>query len=334
MMSNAGNMDNKRTPPLHVVTSALTRRRPEMLGALIDSWGAMEVPENTRVSFLIVENDDAPLSRETVEGYGVLKNGCKLSYVHEPELGIPFGRNRAAKEAIAENADLLAFVDDDEIVAQNWLTELIAAYRNSGAVLIGGPLRVKKTDRSLGLIDRLMDHCIERRYLRKETRAARRADLNGTPGVTIVTNNWLGETSLFSQHGIWFDEKMRFTGGTDSKLCAEVKAAGLPTAWAAEAAVYEEIPLERLAVSYQFKRGRDQSSTNYHRKLEKKPAAKLNVLVSIPIKVLIVLGLIVALPFTRGRTLLDAVRTSGWIAGRIDALMGRRSDLYKTVTGD
>jgi hypothetical protein len=44
--------------------------------------------------------------------------------------------------------------------------------------------------------------------------------------------------------------------------------------------------------------------------------------------------LVIALPLTGGRTLLDVVRTSGWIAGRFDALFGRRSDLYKTVTGD
>jgi succinoglycan biosynthesis protein ExoM len=327
-------MKNARADHLKVVVAALTRRRPEMLGALIASWGAMDLPARTEVTFLIVENDDAPRSAEIVESYGTLRNGTRLIYVHEPELGIPFGRNRAAKEAIDRGADLLAFVDDDEVVAQDWLVEMIRAYRGSEAVLIGGPLRVKKTKRGLSFVDGLMDRCITQRYRRKENRAARRADLTGTPGVTIVTNNWLAETSLFSEHGIWFDEKMRFTGGTDSKLCAEVKAAGLPTAWAAKAAVYEEIPLERLAVSYQFKRGRDQSSTNYYRKLERKPAARLNVLVSVPIKGLIVLGLIVALPFSGGRTLLDAVRTSGWIAGRFDALLGRRSDLYETVTGE
>ncbi|MGA9252400.1 MAG: glycosyl transferase, partial [Roseobacter sp.] len=192
----------------------------------------------------------------------------------------------------------------------------------------------KKTERTLSFVDGLMDKCIEQRYLRKETRAARRADLSGTPGVTIVTNNWLGETSIFEHHNIWFDEKMRFTGGTDSKLSAEVKAAGLPTAWAKDAAVYEEIPKERLSIAYQFKRGRDQSSTNYHRKIDGNAKAKLNVLVSVPIKLVIIAGLIVALPFTGGRTLLDVVRTSGWVAGRFDALFGRRSDLYKTVTGD
>ena len=327
-------MSTRRTQQLKVVVSALTRRRPEMLGALIASWGEMDVPENTQVIFLIVENDDEPRTAEYVQRFGTLANGTTVHYVHEPELGIPFGRNRAAKEAIEQDADLLAFVDDDEVVAKDWLVELIGAYRQSEAVLIGGPLRVKETERSLSFIDGLMDRCISQRYLRKEKRAARRADLNGTPGVTIVTNNWLGETSIFDEHGIWFDERMRFTGGTDSKLSAEVKAAGLPTAWAANAAVYEEIPLERLAVSYQFKRGRDQSSTNYHRKIEKKPAARLNILIAVPIKIAIVCLLVLALPITGGRTLLDVVRTSGWIAGRFDALFGRRSDLYRTVTGD
>ncbi len=305
-----------------------------MLGALIGSWGEMDLPEHSEVVLLIVENDDAPLSQEHIAGFGQLPNGTEVIYVHEPELGIPFGRNRAAKEAIKMQADLLAFVDDDEVVAKDWLVELMAAYRNSQAVLIGGPLRVKATDRKLPFLMSLMDKCVSRRYLRKETRAARRASLQGTPGVTIVTNNWLGETAIFDTHGIWFDEKMRFTGGTDSKLSAEVKAAGLPTAWAKDAAVYEEIPEERLSVAYQFKRGRDQSSTNYHRKIDNNPAAKLNVLVSVPIKLVIIAALVVALPLSGGRTLLDVVRTSGWVAGRFDALFGKRSDLYKTVTGD
>lgn len=322
------------TVPLRVTVSALTRQRPAMLSALIESWGEMSLPEDCEVRCLVVENDNAPNSEAVVTQAAPLKNGVPLDYVLETEPGIPFGRNRAAQEAIAKGADLLAFVDDDEVVAKDWLVEIIKAYRTSNAALIGGPLRVKQTERELNWLDGLMDKCIVQRYVRKETRAARKAGLSGTPGVTIVTNNWLGETALFSKRGIWFDETMRFTGGTDSKLSAEVKAAGLPTAWAVDAAVYEEIPLERLSVAYQFKRGRDQSSTNFYRKIAKKPFAKLSVLVSVPIKLVIVAGLIIALPLTGGRTLLDAVRTSGWIAGRIDALFGKRSDLYQTVTGD
>ncbi|MEM9551510.1 MAG: glycosyltransferase [Pseudomonadota bacterium] len=327
-------MTQDQTRPLSITVSALTRRRPEMLRALIGSLGEMDLPPDTRVTCLIVENDDVPNSAGVVQSFGKLPNGVDVTYAHEPELGIPFGRNRAAKEAIDHKSDLLAFVDDDEVVARDWLVEIVSAYRSSQAVLIGGPLRVKDTPRSLPSLEALMDRCIKRRYLQKETRAARRAGLDGTPGVTIVTNNWLGELRIFHDHGIWFDEAMRFTGGTDSKLCAEVKAAGLPTAWAANAAVYEEIPRERLTIGYQFKRGRDQSSTNYRRKLDKRPSARFNVLVSVPVKVLTIGILVITLPFTGGRTLLDIVRSSGWVAGRFDALLGRRSRLYESVTGD
>ncbi|MGA9253598.1 MAG: glycosyltransferase, partial [Roseobacter sp.] len=153
-------MHTDHTKTLKVVVSALTRRRPEMLGSLIGSWGTMDIPDNTQIVLLIVENDDAPRSAEHVAKYGTLENGTDVTYVHEPELGIPFGRNRAAKEAIAIGADLLAFVDDDEIVAKDWLVQLIDAYRTSEAVLIGGPLRIKKTERTLSFVDGLMHKCI------------------------------------------------------------------------------------------------------------------------------------------------------------------------------
>ena len=319
--------------PLKVMVAALTRRRPVMLTALIESWGAADLPPLTEVHFLIVENDDAPLSKTAVTEYGSLPNGAGLHYVLETEAGIPFGRNRAAKEALAMGADLLAFVDDDEVVAQDWLTEMIAAYRASDAVLLGGPLRVKPQIRSLPLVLRMMERSLDARYQRKEDRAARKADLTGTPGVTIVTNNWLGETGLFSDHGLWFDETMRHTGGTDSKFYAEVRQKGLPTGWVASAAVYEEIPTERLGLGYQFKRGRDQSSTNFHRKLASKASTRWSVLVTLPLKLIAALGLALAVPVTRGRTLLDLVRVLGWCAGRIDALFGRRSTLYTVTTG-
>ena len=75
---------------------------------------------------------------------------------------------------------------------------------------------------------------ISNRYLDKENAAAKKATLNDTGGVTIVTNNWLGETRLFSETGLWFDETMRMTGGTDAKFYAETVAAGLPVGWVPE----------------------------------------------------------------------------------------------------
>lgn len=324
-------MDRQRE--LRIVVATLTRQRPQMLRELIASWAAMALPHKVHVTCLVVENDDVPRAREIVERAHPLQNGVDIRYVIEPELGIPFGRNRAAQEAIAMGADLLAFVDDDETVAPDWLVRLIAGYRASQAVLLGAPLRAAPHDASAPWLERLVHSNVAARYRKKERRAARLANLQGTPGVTIVTNNWLGETALFSQHGIWFDEKMRFTGGTDSKFHADVRQKNLPTAWVADAFVYETIPPERLSFAYQYCRGRDQSNTAFHRKLERESFARLKLFVSLPIRIFLVVVLAIAVPLTRGQTLLPLARGMGWIAGRVGALFGRRSSLYRNVTG-
>ena len=44
-------------------------------------------------------------------------------------------------------------------------------------------------------------------------------------------------------------------------------------------------------------------------------------------------ALAIAVPLTRGQTLLPLARGMGWIAGRVGALFGRRSSLYRNVTG-
>lgn len=324
-------MDNQRQ--LKIVVACLTRQRPQMLRTLLDSIGQMSLPSAATVSCVIVENDKADQSSAIIHSLSPLQNGVEVSYFLETELGIPFGRNRAAKEALAIGADLLAFVDDDEVVAVDWLVRLVAGYRASKAVLLGAPLRAAPLHPSAGWLQRLIHSNVVARYRKKETRAARLADLTGTPGVTIVTNNWLGELTLFSQHGIWFDEAMRFTGGTDSKFHAEVRARNLPTAWVADAFVYETIPPERLSFVYQYCRGRDQSNTAFHRKLKSERFARLKLIGSLPIRLLFVLALAVAVPFSRGQTLLPLARGMGWIAGRVGALFGRKSSLYKNVTG-
>lgn len=318
---------------LRVTVAALTRQRPAMLAELLDSFGGLVPPANCTVRFLIVENDDEPRSRDEIERRGGRIGECRLDYVLEPEPGIPFGRNRAAKEAIRAGHDLLAFVDDDEIVDPAWLKNLIDGYRNSDAVLLGAPLAIQPPLPGLSRSQRAMHACIRRRYLKKERRAARRSDLTGTRRTTIVTNNWLAETAIFTGHGLWFDETMRFTGGTDAKFYAEARAKGLPTAWISNAHVYEGIPPERLDFWYQFRRGRDQSTTNFHRKIEKTPAAKWTVLITVPPKAVAVVVLAGLLLPTGGATALELSRTMGWIAGRIGALAGRKSSLYLETTG-
>ena len=305
-----------------------------MLEALLRSWSSLIIPEEVTVTFLVIENDTEARSKDLIQTLHPIFKSSKLVYALETEPGIPFARNRAARESLKMESDILLFVDDDEEVASDWLEKIIQSYRSSKAKLIGAPLRARLPEESLTLLQRLMLTNIKSRYRKKEMRASRRASLKVTSGVTIVTNNWLADTSLFSEHNIWFDESMRHTGGTDSKFCSEVIAQNIPTAWVRDAYVYETIPPERLSFLYQYRRARDQSNTNFRRKNNGTVRLNLVLVTSILIKLIAVVGLILTLPFTAGRTLMTLARALGWIAGRAGAIAGSESNLYSNTTGN
>ena len=140
---------------LTLLVAVLTRRRPHMLVALMHSLAKLQLPDNCSVSYLVVENDTEQRVLDAVQAVAPLFPAPPL-YVHEDEPGIPFGRNRAVREAIARDCDLLLFVDDDEEVAEDWLVHMVAAYRTTGAVLLGGPLRAQAPKSKLSLAQRKM----------------------------------------------------------------------------------------------------------------------------------------------------------------------------------
>ena len=326
-------MNPDQIKPLMVVMAALTRRRPEMLSTLIGSLGQMNLPENTSVSFLIVENDDAAHCEQQVLSYGTLPNGGKLDYVHEPDLGIPVARNRAAKEAIARGADLLAFVDDDEIVAQDWLVEMIKTYRNNDAVLLGGPMRLQSPEPEFNLLERMMHANLVDTLAEREVLNAQKMDEGKGNQLDIFTGNWLGETRIFSEIGLWFDENMRFTGGTDSKFSTELKAKGHTVGWAKNAYAYEAYPRERLSFSYQHQRAKGQYNNLFHQRMKERPLSRYSLILRIPRKAIEILFLAISVPLTRGKTLLKLAKRIGWVTGRVAAAFGVRSTLYTNITG-
>lgn len=199
---------------------------------------------------------------------------------------------------------------------------------------MGAPLRAKTPTEPLSYLQRKMFSNIDFRYRHKEDRARKRADLNSTNRVTVVTNNWLAETSIFTDHGLWFNESMRFTGGTDARFYSDARKAGIPTGWVADAFVYEAIPPERLSFRYQYQRARDQSNTHMSRKGLPWHSAAVQAVLGAAVKAAPCALFFIAIPLTGGRTTLNAARTLGWIAGRLGYVFGARSSLYFDVTGN
>ena len=126
---------------MRVAIGAITRRRPTTFGILLDSLASMQRPEGVDLIFLFAENDEAHQAEGVVAAFRAsVSEPVRLEL--EPRQGIPMARNKVLDMALAENADYLTFVDDDEVVAPDWLVMLIAGVRARNLELAGGPVRL------------------------------------------------------------------------------------------------------------------------------------------------------------------------------------------------
>ncbi|WP_457940349.1 glycosyltransferase family 2 protein [Mesorhizobium sp. 10J20-29] len=308
-----------------VVVAVLTYKRNELLDRLLDSYAAMENPVSYRHLLVVIDNDPFGSARQIVE---LRQSGpCDVRYFHESRRGIPIARNRALDEALSLKADALCFIDDDERPDPLWLNRLITCWQKTGAHLVGGPVEVATPPDVASVWQRAINASLAARMRRKNRMTAQRAATGGR--YTVVTNNWLCDLGWQRRSGVRFDERMLISGGSDTAFYRAARAAGAKPAWCSDAIVYETMELERLSLTYQFVRGAAQSNTHFVMK-------RLNI--SIPlatasllffaIRLVLALFLLV-IPIFGLASPVMAVRSLGWSVGRMQALFGQRSALYK-----
>ncbi len=96
-----------------VTAAVCTRGRAAVLGRALASLVAQSLP----AEILVVDN--APSDEATRDL--VRERFPTVRYIREPVLGLDVARNRALREAVR---DVVAFVDDDAVVDQDWATTL------------------------------------------------------------------------------------------------------------------------------------------------------------------------------------------------------------------
>ena len=321
------------TRPLLAV-GCITRGRPDMFAKALRSLAEMDRPSGVDLVFCFAENADSLSIGLQVEAFRDHATDAKVLVGHEARLGIPFARNKVLDMALAEGCDYLSFIDDDEVVDRVWLTRLYDAISGRGLDLVGGPVRTLDPDANLTPVRRSILKGLKARATRIERAAALRTSGKLDHTVSIVTNNWLARLDFLRKTGIRFDEGLGLSGGSDIAIFREIRAAGGKTGWAPEAFVYEEIPEDRLSLSYQFARGRDQQLATYN--IKRDQTGRTRVLSSIGFilsKGLVGCIRVLFSPLFGGTTLVLGLRSFGAAYGRVQGLMGSQSKHYDRVAG-
>ena len=116
----------KQTKPLSFCISLCSRQRPVLLARALGSLSMLKIPENTRLSFLVVENNESWQYGSIIAEFG--KN-MPITHVLEPRPGLTFARNKILETLVDLDVDWMGGVDDDQIIDPVWLEKMVAAIR-------------------------------------------------------------------------------------------------------------------------------------------------------------------------------------------------------------
>lgn len=217
-----------------------TYRRQASLRRLLEALDVLEEPEGCAIAVLVVDNDSEGSARAVVEAFA---EGTRwpVRYEIEPRRNISLARNRAIAGVLEEDADFIAFIDDDEQPESGWVRELLRVQREYQADIVTGPV--------IPDFDSEVPGWVARGGFFEIPRYA-----TGTAVAMAFTGNALVRREWVERVQCQFDPAYGLTGGGDSHFFMRAHRMGASIVWADAAIVRETIPLSRANAAWILRR--------------------------------------------------------------------------------
>lgn len=229
--------------------------------SLVDCLRAIlvqEPPPATSMQLILVDNTGPGALAARMEESGL---AGEVTTVHEPRPGIPMARNAALAAALAHKPDLIAFIDDDEIVSADWLPSLHAVLIKTGADVVQGRLvHAENFDEALA----------RAASPRQKNRTPKTRTRRTASTFNVLFRSWL----ITSPLSLRFDENLN-SMGEDTEFFMRASDAGALIIHTDAAPVFEAWPAERRTLESLRRRSwQGGASTNYrYRKNRAAPVA-------------------------------------------------------------
>ena len=219
-----------------------TFRRPEQLGALLQSLASQPLPEGATLQIVVVDNDPDQAGAPVAEAFARERPDIALDYSHCAERNISLARNQSVRRATGE---FLFFIDDDEVALENWITELHATLMRTGADVVSGQLVPEfKVEPPSWMVDS--------RYFHRDVPPTGEPMKRSGVGNCVIRRQALQPYIRDGQGP--FDPQFGLTGGEDSLLLRQMRADGRYITGCRTAVVREAIPEQRT--TWQWMRAR------------------------------------------------------------------------------
>lgn len=209
----------------------ITYARADLLRACLDTCTpqAQAIPGGYEI--VVVDNNPAGTARALVEEVAAAAP-VPVRYVHETKPGIPNARNAGIH---ATDSPFIAFVDDDQTIAPDWLELMTRAIEEQQVDCLFSNVEPVYSEPGLSPPKAVADSY--RRY----------PGGRGSGGTLFRRDACATDASPF-------DPAMAFTGGSDTDFYTRLDGRDCRFGWCMEAIAYEYVPADRVNLRYVMQR--------------------------------------------------------------------------------
>jgi len=215
-----------------------TYKRPELLKRALEELAKQNTNGCFSYSIVVADNDAGQSAKQIVAEFG---SACDITitYCVEPEQNIALARNKALEYA---KCNFVAFMDDDELPATDWLVTMMKTLIEHNADGALGPVRP--------FFDRQPPDWLVRGKFCERPEHQTGVELHWRQA---RTGNVLFRRGILE--GVSFPFREEFgNGGEDQDFFMRMMERGHRFVWCNEAVVYEVVPPERCERRYVLKR--------------------------------------------------------------------------------
>lgn len=211
--------------PKQISICICTYKRPAWLKRLLMSIAEQETTPQLTYSIVVADNDRMQSAETVVKEFAAI-SAVPITYCVETEQNIALARNKAIENA---NGDFLAFIDDDEFPAKDWLRILFETCESYGVDGVLGPVKRHFDDQppKWVLKGAFYDRPVQPTGLAVEWRQGR-------------TGNLLFRKAILRAGEMPF--RPEFRAGEDQDFFRRMIARGHKFIWCDSAVAYEVVP--------------------------------------------------------------------------------------------
>ena len=211
-----------------------TYRRPYLEQTLASV--AAIATNGARIRVIVSDNDTTPSAGSMVAALAA-DFPFPIHYVHSPASNISIARNACLDAA---EADFIAFVDDDELVTEYWLTALLEA------------AEAEKADVVLGPVEAIYGDDAPQWMVKGDFHSTMPVYVDGQIRTGYTCNALIRWVAPFKS--LRFDLALGRSGGEDTQFFYALSGMGGSIAFAPDALVTEIVPPNRAAMGWLVQR--------------------------------------------------------------------------------